>query len=127
MKPVQQATGPASPRCEALQRIVWTLVSRGWTHKVLLQLHSATVQEADEDDDDEGAAAAASDEWIDRVAAIARGAPSETLPAVAAAIRDFRQRLQSCAASGKAIAVRLHVCSQPQALSAAVSILTGSE
>ena len=57
-------------------------------------------QEPDEDDEDEGAATAASDEWVDRVAAIARGAPLQTLPAVSAAFQDCRQRLQTCAAAG---------------------------
>ncbi len=76
----------------------------------MLYCRCSNAQEPDEDDEDEGAAAAASDEWIDRVAAIARGAPSETLPAIAAAIRDCRQRLQGCAASGTTILLTRSDC-----------------
>jgi hypothetical protein len=80
-------------------------VNKGRDQFSMFMSMSVATQEPDgDDDDDDGGGAAASDEWVDRVAAIARGAPFDSLLAVAAAIHDCRQRLQSCAASGKACA-----------------------
>ena len=58
------------------------------------------VQEGQEDEE-EGAGALSREEALDRAAALARAAPSSTLPALAEAISQRQQQLQQCALTGK--------------------------
>lgn len=51
-------------------------------------------------DEEEGAGALSREEGLDRAAALARAAPSSTLPALAEAISQRQQQLQQCASTG---------------------------
>lgn len=52
------------------------------------------------EDEEEGAGALTREEGLDRAAALARAAPSSTLPALAEAISQRQQQLQQCASTG---------------------------
>ena len=55
------------------------------------------------EDEEEGAGALSREEGLDRAAALARAAPSSTLPALAEAISQRQQQLQQCASTGTAV------------------------